>query len=327
MASTRTSCCSLWDAAPAHFYPVGVAGKPWGDAERAQWLANQTSIQRSYQEEVLDKLEELKEQFDVEQFGALTLDPKRYPLFVVKTRNWDEGKPSLFITGGTHGYETSGVQGALLFARTDMAKYAGIFNIAVVPCVSPWSYECIQRWNPSTVDPNRSYVPDSPSEECAAVLRLLTSLKVPHWMAHWDLHETTDTDLEEFMPAKASRDGLPLEDDVIPDGFYLMGCTEAPQDEWHKAMIDAVRKVTHIAPGDADGKILGLPLSQEGVVNSNPVGKGKGATGQVCDQNAKYATTTEAVLTTATRLLTPTWTLTFTLPLFFRSILTASRRL
>ena len=72
---------------------------------------------------------------------------------------------------------------------------------------------------------------------------------------------------------------------------------------------------------------LGLPLSQEGVVNSNPVGKGKGATGQVCDQNAKYATTTEAVLTTATRLLTPTGTLTFTLPLFFRSILTASRRL
>ena len=83
MASTRSSCCSLWDAAPAHFYPVGVAGKPWGDAERAQWLANQTSIQRSYQEEALDKLEELKEQFDVEQFGALTLDPKRYPISAV----------------------------------------------------------------------------------------------------------------------------------------------------------------------------------------------------------------------------------------------------
>lgn len=103
-----------------------------------------------------------------------------------------------------------------------------------------------------------------------------------------DLHETTDTDETEFRPAKAARDGLKLEDEGgIPDGFYLIGDIDNPQAEWHKAMIDSVRSVTHIAPADANGKLVGLPISQEGVVNSKRDGKGKGVT------NALYATTTE----------------------------------
>merc|ERR1719379_488690 len=52
-------------------------------------------------------------------------------------------------------------------------------------------------------------------------------------------------------------------------------------------MIDAVRRVTHIAPADPDGKIVGYDVVQEGVVLSNSAGKGKGAT------NATYASTTE----------------------------------
>lgn len=51
----------------AHFYPVGSAGKAWGDAERAQWLKLAGVVKRSYKEEVLDKLEALKEKYDVVQ--------------------------------------------------------------------------------------------------------------------------------------------------------------------------------------------------------------------------------------------------------------------
>lgn len=100
-------------------------------------------------------------------------------------------------------------------------------------------------------------------------------------------HETTDTDDTEFRPAKASRDGLPLEDDSIPDGFYLIGNKLDPQPGWHKAMIEGVKKITHIAPADAQGNIVGLPMAHEGVVNSSSVGKGKGVT------NATFASTTE----------------------------------
>ena len=122
----------------AHFYPVGKPGEPWGDAERAEWLKLAGIPRRSYQQEVLDHLEPLKASFDVEQYSALSIDPARYPLFCVKSRNWDPSRPSVLVTGGTHGYETSGVQGALLFLQTEALKYSEKFNVAVVPCVCPW---------------------------------------------------------------------------------------------------------------------------------------------------------------------------------------------
>ena len=85
---------------------------------------------------------------------------ERYPLYAVKTRSWDSGKPYVLVTGGVHGYETSGVQGAILFLQSVAQKYSANFNILVIPCVSPWGYETIQRWNAAAVDPNRSFNPD-----------------------------------------------------------------------------------------------------------------------------------------------------------------------
>lgn len=51
----------------------------------------------------------MRETFDVEQYGALSMDEDRYPLFCLKTKFWAEDKMNLFVTGGVHGYETSGV--------------------------------------------------------------------------------------------------------------------------------------------------------------------------------------------------------------------------
>ena len=66
---------------------------------------------------MLDKLFSVGEQFDVSQYGALSVDKDKYPLFSFKTKNWDEKKPNVFVTGGVHGYETSGVQGAIMFIQ------------------------------------------------------------------------------------------------------------------------------------------------------------------------------------------------------------------
>ena len=41
-------------------------------------------------------------------------------------------------------------------------------------------------------------------------MKLVASLGVGQWTMHVDLHETTDSDLSEFRPAKASRDGVSL---------------------------------------------------------------------------------------------------------------------
>ena len=258
--------------AAEQFYPIGVPGTAWGPEERAAWASTRTKVERSYADEVLKKLEDpsIKDVFDVEQYGALSYDKDRYPLFVVKTKDWDAARPSVLVTGGVHGYETSGVQGALLFLQTRAAEYSTThgFNIAVCPCVSPWGYERIQRWNANAEDPNRGFTgPDSTREECAGVWGVVESLGGKDaFLVHVDLHETTDTDESEFRPAKAARDGEKYEPDGIPDGFYLVGNSVLPQEEWHKAIIAEVKKVTHIAPPDAQGNIIGAPVQHEGVI-------------------------------------------------------------
>lgn len=271
-------------------YPIGTPGKSWTDAEKAAWLAQRVQ-RRSYAEEVLAKLEGLKAQFDVFQYGALSMDPSRYPLYAIKSRKWAAGKPNVLVTGGVHGYETSGVQGALLFAATEMAKYEDTFNIIVAPCVSPWGYEHIERWTAKAVDPNRAFKAEMEdrAEEAVHLIAMLGQLNVVSWLAHWDLHETTDTDASEFCPAKAARDGEEYKPEVIPDGFYLVGNSEAPQSEWHTAMIESVKQVTHIAPPDADGLIIGEAVPQEGCVfcPTKTLGLCAGVT------NAAYSTTTE----------------------------------
>jgi len=343
-------------AAPTASYRIGTPGKPWGEAEKDQWRT-QTQVQRSYRDEVVSKLETLKSDknsvFEVEQYGALPYDEERYPLFVVKTKGWQESKnkkPTVLVTGGVHGYETSGVQGALLFLTSGLgAQYAAHFDVAVVPCVSPWAYEHIQRWNRDCKDPNRSFftatttatststenaattssapppaaplnvgmglgVPvGSATDESRALMDMLQGLgKVKmrnagegnddssavggdgvndpmKWTCHVDLHETTDTDETEFMPARAAEAGKIHQPEAIPDGFYLVGDSSSPELAWHAAIVEAVRKVTHIAPPDQDGTILGEPVTQDGLIliPSKELCLCSGVT------NAAFATTTE----------------------------------
>jgi prolyl oligopeptidase PreP (S9A serine peptidase family) len=60
---------------------------------------------------LLAKINELKTErggmFEVEQYGSLSKDPERYPLFVVKTRAWETSKPTILVTGGVHGWVVS----------------------------------------------------------------------------------------------------------------------------------------------------------------------------------------------------------------------------
>jgi hypothetical protein len=70
----------------------------------------------------------------------------------------------------------------------------------------------------------------------------------------------------EFRPALAARDGKVHEPGVIPDGFYVVGDSENPQLEMQQAIIAAVSKVTHIAPADTQGRIIGSPVVAPGVI-------------------------------------------------------------
>mmetsp|Transcript_890 Transcript_890/g.1839 ORF Transcript_890/g.1839 Transcript_890/m.1839 type:complete len:370 (+) Transcript_890:83-1192(+) len=318
-AMTMTSIASLAQKSEAfHVSNIGTAGKPWGVDEYKLWRETR-SKQRCYITDLAPRIQALGEiecdrtnarPFEVVQYGDLPHrdgDPDNFPLYVVRSINWSPKKPSVFITGGVHGYETSGVEGAMLFLTGGRAAhYAQHFNLMLAPCVSPWGYERIQRWTASGTDPNRSFNPDgeivegrsfnpeAATDESAALIRFLREDMghVEDWTCHLDLHETTDTDDTEFGPAKSARDGIVGDDGMgeIPDGFYLVQDETSPTPEWFTSMIESVKKVTHIAPADANGKMIGESVSQEGVIaipNKKSLGLCAGVT------NAPYRTTTE----------------------------------
>lgn len=245
------------------FYPIGTPGQAWGPAEVAQWRARQRR-QRSYADDVLARVDALRDHLDVQPYGEVVHGGDRYPLVALRNR-WQATLPTVLVTGGVHGYETSGVHGALWFLQQHAAAYEGRVNLLVVPCVSPWAYEHIQRWNFDAVDPNRSFRTPSPAPESAALMALVAPLQ-GRWAAHIDLHETTDTDESEFRPAKAARDGEAFEPGTIPDGFYLVDDTEHPQPDFQQAILAAVERVTHIAVADGQGQLIGSPMAARGVI-------------------------------------------------------------
>jgi hypothetical protein len=245
--------------------PIGTPGQPWGAAEKAAWLSRQVR-RRSYAEEVVARIDALRLRFDVAEYGRLDYGGDRFALFAIRSRGWRNELPNVLVTGGVHGYETSGVHGALLFVERHAAEFADQVNLLVAPCVSPWAYERIHRGNAAAIDPNRSFREASPAAESAALMRLVAPLR-DRFLVHIDLHETTDSDESEFRPALAARDGKAFEPGEIPDGFYLVGDAEDPQPEFQQAVIAAVAKVTHIAPADAGGEIIGSPVVSPGVIN------------------------------------------------------------
>ena len=273
-------------------YPIGKSGRPWGAAEVSEWRSLQMP-KRSYATDVLEVIGRLRSRFEVLEYGRLEDGVDSYPMFAIRSLEWRDDLPVVLVTGGVHGYETSGVHGALQFVEHHAAYYAGRVNLLVVPCVSPWGYERIHRWNRHAIDPNRSFHDDalghdSRAPESAALMRLVAPLR-DRVLLHIDLHETTDSDESEFGPALAARDGVAYVSGEIPDGFYLCGDSDNPQPEFQQAVIASVAKVTHIAPADANGEIIGSPVVAPGVINYpvKQLGLCAGIT------SARYTTTTE----------------------------------
>lgn len=272
-------------------YPIGTPGIPWATAEKAAWLTRQRR-QRSYADEVTRPLAaRLPAQAELFQYGVLDYARfgfENYPLHAVRSRSWNTERPVVLVTGGVHGYETSGVHGALQWTEHAFDGHVGAVNLLLLPCISPWGYETINRWNPDALDPNRQFRQASPAAESALAMACVAA-HGGRVDLHVDLHETTDTDASEFGPAKAARDGVAFDRHDIPDGFYLVGDVERPVPDFQRALIDAVRRVTHIAEPDERGCIIGEPIEQPGVINyaKRSLGLCAGFT------DARFVTTTE----------------------------------
>ena len=271
----------------SNVYPVGTFGQPWGESEIDQWRARQ-SRQRRYDVDIVPRIDRLADRYEKISYGQIDYAGERYTLFALRDRHFDPALPTALVTGGVHGYETSGVLGALEFLETSAPDYAGKINLLAVPCVSPWAYERINRWNYDAIDPNRNFRVDGPAREATALIELVRTAQGPFRM-HIDLHETTDSDANEFGPALAARDGKDYATETIPDGFYLVDDSVNPQPEFQQSIIAAVKQVTHIAPADAKGEIIGSTVVADGVIEY-PLEKLALCTSIT---GARYTTTTE----------------------------------
>lgn len=266
--------------------PIGIAGQKWGERERDQWRSAQIR-HRSYQDEVVTAIDALRDRFDRVAYGEVAYAGENYAFYALRSRAIRPGLPNVLVTGGVHGYETSGVEGALAFLDRVAGTYDGRINLLVAPCVSPWAYERIHRWNYDAIDPNRNFRPGGP-REATALIELVHAF-ADDWLLHIDLHETTDTDRTVFGPALSARDGATFVDRETPDGFYLVADSEDPQLAFQQAVIAEVERVTHIAPPDAQGNIIGAPVVAHGVIEY-PLAKLSLCTSIT---KARFTTTTE----------------------------------
>lgn len=236
--------------------PAGIARQPWFSS----WLAAQGELQRSYHDDVVRKLEVLKVDFVVESYGALSYDPLRYPLLVVKSRDWNLTKPTVLVTGGVIGCETSTIEGCIAFLESRARSYCETFNLVVVPCVSPWCYETFKSWNPLSVDPNLSFRMNGPAEESAKLMALVASLGVEKWCCHIDLHESMDCDASTRIPNTGN-------------GFYLVDDQAKPNPDWLSAIASGLQVASGMmslqdpntsfcdSPVHLDAKSLGLCIA------------------------------------------------------------------
>lgn len=265
---------------------MSEAMRPWGLEEKEAWFAKQT-IQRSYEHDVLDRLRALPvDQFHLDQYGALSYDSVKYPLYRVLTKPWNDNNPAILITGGVHGYEPSGITSALRFLEEKATQYANKINFVVYPCVSPLGYEIDHRWNRKAEDPNRHFTSDGIAEESVNVMQSVESLRM-HFRAAIDLHETNQRDIA-ITAERRARDGEALEpsDGYIPEGFYLYIAAEEADAKLGPEIIEAVKKITQIC---TDKDISGDPCNH-GIITVDSI---PSACQSFAKRHADIAMTTE----------------------------------
>ncbi|CCG88673.1 M14 family metallopeptidase [Erwinia piriflorinigrans] len=269
-----------------YFYPIGTPGIAWQRQEIDAWR-NQQRKQRSYGE-ILALFRKAARRAELTIYGHLNYASENYELIALRSSGWDNSLPVALITGGVHGYETSGVLAPFRFLHEHTDEYVGRINLLIAPCVSPWAYERITRWNYNAIDTNRQFRVGGESAEADALMALVAPWK-EKILVHVDLHETTDTDESEFSPALAARDGEIYKPENIPDGFYLVSDTANSRPDFQSAIIESVSKMTHIAPSGENGMLLGYPTIGPGVVEYP--NREYGLCSTISD--ARYTTTTE----------------------------------
>ena len=107
-----------------------------------------------------------------------------YPILGV-TLSLDPTLPVMFVTGGTHGDEPAGIEGALAFLEEDHSRWLRCLQFEVIPCLNAYGYVHNTRHNAQDIDINWAFLRDD-VPEVEIVRRAVDSRR---FEAILDLHE------------------------------------------------------------------------------------------------------------------------------------------
>ena len=101
---------------------IGTLGQKWDAADKKQWFAaaNNTSVRIKMR--LLVKLMLYLRILILCNMGRCQLMNSATHYFALKSKHWQSDKSTVLVSGGVHGYETSGVQGALRFLENEAAN-------------------------------------------------------------------------------------------------------------------------------------------------------------------------------------------------------------
>lgn len=98
-----------------------------------------------------------------------------YPLVKISLNAGDRGKKRVLISAGIHGDEPAGVEAICAFLeRNEFQRYAGDWEVTLLPCLNPFGYEHGTRDNHEGKDLNRLFKSASTPPEVTAAREVLS---------------------------------------------------------------------------------------------------------------------------------------------------------
>ena len=206
-------CYIMAATATARAYHIGTAGTKWGLKEITQWRSERVKS-RSYAEEVIAKLEQLKSAFDVFEYGALLRG--RSISHPVRGQNQRvDARQAVRARNGRR----ARVRDQRRAGRAAVPHGGSRRRVRCQGCEHPGGAVRVTvglRAHPAVEPRGRGPEPLLPLPRRRGGVRLPGGgepreaspvLRPGSWRRCNNLHETTDTDETEFRVAKAARDG------------------------------------------------------------------------------------------------------------------------
>lgn len=239
---------------------AGIMKKGTVHLEGHEWWLAQDEV-RSY-DRLLERIMALPDYCQILPYGTIRHGDYSYEMKCVLIGDPYNGKPTVGILCGVHGYEEGGVEGGLAFILQDAPEYLKHFNFVVFPCVSPSGYERDMRLTAQKINPNRNFKEGTTVPETKLVMDMMRKLNISMILTD-DKHETTFSD-GIIALQEGAKD---LDHRTMARSTYVLEFCRSARHEVGSAMIRAIEKMR--MPVCRMPKIFDIP-NDNGVIRQIP---------------------------------------------------------